>query len=193
MKREFYFIRHGRTDWNESGRIQGTTDVPLNDNGREDARKAGEMLKDIPYEIVYSSPLSRAYETALLANIHQKDIIVMDDLKERSYGSFEGKMITNYVKKDQSIDTYKGFDGESRTHAALRMKKVLQEILDTTEYEKILISTHGSILSSFIQLLKGIPEEPLPRGAVKNGSLNRIDYDGEFHTVFIGKRPDNDL
>ncbi len=190
MKREFYFIRHGRTDWNESGRIQGTTDVPLNDRGREDARKAGEMLKEVPYEIVYSSPLSRAYETALLANIHQKDIIVMDDLKERSYGSFEGEVITDYVRADQSIDTYTGFDGETRTEAALRMKRALMEIIETTEYEKILITTHGSIVSSFIQLLNGIPEIPLPRGAVKNGSLNRIDYDGEFHTVFIGKDPE---
>lgn len=63
---KIYMIRHGQTEWNASGRLQGQTDIPLNENGRELAVKVGEALKEIPFDRVISSPLLRSVETAQL-------------------------------------------------------------------------------------------------------------------------------
>ena len=58
---EVYIIRHGKTDWNKECRFQGAKDIPLNEEGRQAARKLGERLKDIHFDDIFSSPLSRAY------------------------------------------------------------------------------------------------------------------------------------
>ena len=61
---ELYIVRHGKTDWNKECRFQGAKDIPLNEEGRAAAEKLHERLKDIHFDAVFSSPLSRAYETA---------------------------------------------------------------------------------------------------------------------------------
>lgn len=63
---KIYMIRHGQTEWNKSGRLQGQTDIALNENGRELAAKVGQALKRIPFDRVISSPLIRSVETAQL-------------------------------------------------------------------------------------------------------------------------------
>ena len=59
-----YIMRHGKTDWNEKRKLQGRTDIPLNDAGRKMAEKAREEYADISFDVCYCSPLSRARETA---------------------------------------------------------------------------------------------------------------------------------
>ena len=84
-------MRHGRTDWNQQRRIQGRTDIPLNDEGREMARKAAEEYKDVHFDVCYCSPLIRAKETAqLLLEGRNVPIIFDDRLKEMSFGIYEG-------------------------------------------------------------------------------------------------------
>ena len=63
---KIYIIRHGQTEWNKSGRLQGQTDIALNENGKELAVKVGYALKEISFDRVISSPLARAVETAQL-------------------------------------------------------------------------------------------------------------------------------
>ena len=61
-----YIIRHGKTDWNELHKLQGRTDIPLNESGRKMARDAGQRYKEINFDICFCSPLVRAMETAEL-------------------------------------------------------------------------------------------------------------------------------
>ena len=60
----FYLVRHGETDWNARQIVQGTTDIPLNERGLEQAARARELMKNIPLDVIYSSPLVRAFRTA---------------------------------------------------------------------------------------------------------------------------------
>ena len=69
-----YIIRHGETDWNKEHRIQGHQDIPLNDQGRLDAKVAKKKLKNVKFDVVFSSPLKRAYETAKI--ITNNEIII---------------------------------------------------------------------------------------------------------------------
>lgn len=87
-------VRHGETDWNRQTRFQGQIDVPLNDNGRQQAQKAGELLKDVPLDFAVSSPLLRPKETAEIILKHHPAIRLafQDGLREISHGLWEGKL-----------------------------------------------------------------------------------------------------
>ena len=84
-------MRHGKTDWNLLHKLQGKTDIPLNDMGRQMARQARERYKDIHFDVCYCSPLSRARETAKLV-LEGRDVpIIIDDrLSEMGFGIYEG-------------------------------------------------------------------------------------------------------
>ena len=87
-----YIVRHGETDWNIGSRMQGHTDIPLNAKGREQARKIASHLKEIHLDIMYTSPLSRAYETARIITVHHKVPFITDvSLRERQFVDMEVK------------------------------------------------------------------------------------------------------
>ena len=90
---KFYIIRHGQTNWNKEGRIQGKTDIELNEEGIKQAEEAKKILKDYPIDMIVSSPLKRARKTAEIINETRKAPIVLDKaLEERGFGEFEGKI-----------------------------------------------------------------------------------------------------
>ena len=87
-----YFVRHGQTDWNKAGRIQGHTNTELNNEGRKQAQIVKEKLNGIKFDKVFASPLKRAKETAQI--ISEQEIVFDDRLKERCNGELEGKIKT---------------------------------------------------------------------------------------------------
>jgi probable phosphoglycerate mutase len=87
-------VRHGETQWNRETRFQGGIDVPLNDNGRQQAQKAAQFLKDVEIDFAVSSPMLRPKETAeIILQYHQSiNLELQDGLKEISHGLWEGKL-----------------------------------------------------------------------------------------------------
>ena len=88
---EILVTRHGQTDWNALGKLQGQTDIELNDIGRQQAKETGKLIKDENIDLIITSSLKRAVETAKIINANFKVNIVEDDrLMERKYGESEG-------------------------------------------------------------------------------------------------------
>ena len=93
----FYLVRHGQTDWNRAGKIQGTTDIPLNETGRQQAEQLATVLKErIGYsaetriDAVYASPLARAFQTAeILAKEEKLPLRRLTGLRERDFGYWQ--------------------------------------------------------------------------------------------------------
>ena len=86
-----YLLRHGLTDWNKLRRVQGSSDIPLNEEGRRVARLTAEGMRDMPIDLVYSSPLKRARETAEIICAGRDVPIVFDErIREIGFGEFEG-------------------------------------------------------------------------------------------------------
>lgn len=84
-------VRHGETDWNAAGRIQGHSDTPLNAAGRLQARRAAQRLAREPIRALYSSDLARAFETATIIGVPLGlTVVVSPQLRERRYGEWEG-------------------------------------------------------------------------------------------------------
>ncbi len=93
-------VRHGKTVWNAEGRYQGKMDIPLNEEGKEQARRVGEALKNFPIKAVYSSPLSRCKDTAWeIAKHHNLIVKVKDGFKEIDHGEWEGMLASEVEKK----------------------------------------------------------------------------------------------
>ena len=100
------FVRHGQTSWNVEKRLQGqTNESKLTEYGKKQAKELRRRLDKIDYDVIISSPLERTMETAKIINKHkQKEIIISNEIIERSYGSIEGEYaISNKYDIKQSI------------------------------------------------------------------------------------------
>lgn len=171
-----YVIRHGQTDWNVSGLYQGHTDIPLNSNGIKQASMLGKKLENINFDIVLSSPLSRAYDTAKIC-LSGRDIpIVIDNnLIERSFGKLEGFSPDNFVdcSNDLLLDyskNYSGYNVEPIHNLFKRVYSFLDDLLIKYSNKTILLATHNSITIAIECYFNGISENAkLIDLALKNG------------------------
>ncbi len=194
MTKQLYIFRHGETDWNKEKRGQGWIDIPLNDTGIEQANNLANVMDSINLDIIYSSPLSRAFETAkIVAKSNNTKILTHDDLRERNFGILGGKIVRitsnpEDVQMDFSQDLiimpadamndpdFAPEDGESRNEAMARMIAAITDIAKTSDSQKIGISTHGGVARSVIA--KFTPFD-LPVGGMPNATYFRLDWDGE--------------
>ena len=88
---EIYIVRHGETLWNKSKRLQGNRNIDLSEVGRNEARERGKQLENVDFDVIYSSPLNRAYETACIIKGERNIPIIKDDrLREINFGINEG-------------------------------------------------------------------------------------------------------
>lgn len=144
---KLYMVRHGRTDWNEHGLMQGMSDIPLNENGKEEVIKSRNLLKDVNFDICISSPLRRAIETAKIIVNSKCEIICDDLLIERNLGQFEGKKYNEYSKLDYwnynlNSDDY---GVEPVRNLFLRTKKFLDK-LKNKNYNSVLLVSHAATM-----------------------------------------------
>ena len=130
-------VRHGETDWNAEGRLQGHTDRPLSDYGRRQARRLAEELEGEELEAIYSSDLARAHETAEIVGERLGLPIVLEpDLREKDWGTWEG---LNAVERDRVE-----FVGESTEAHQERMLQALRRIAERHPGDgRVLVVTHG--------------------------------------------------
>ena len=165
-----YIMRHGKTDWNKRHKLQGRTDIPLNDEGREMALKAHDEYKNVHFDICYSSPLSRALETASIVLKDRNIPIITDDrLVEMSFGEYEGVensfqtpdlpinvMFTSPEKYVTSIGGAETFE-ELFNRTGSFLKEVIEPLLK--EGKDVLIVGHGMMNLSIISQIRNIPLE----------------------------------
>jgi broad specificity phosphatase PhoE len=129
-------VRHGETDWNAVGRLQGHTDRPLSDFGRRQAQQLAEELEDEPLDAIYASDLARARETAEIAGERLGLPVVLDpDLREKDWGTWEG--LTS-VERDRVE-----FVGESTEAHQERILAALRRIAERHLGGRVLVVTHG--------------------------------------------------
>ncbi len=160
---KIYFIRHGETDWNTETRIQGRTDIPLNKNGRYVAELTRDGLKDVAFDVAFTSPLSRAKETAEII-LQGRDVDIFEDERiiEVNFGKYEGQT------PDESDDNRKLFfsrpeeyiakDGAEKIEDMLaREADFLNELFANENYQNstVLVTTHGAALSGLLCVIKG--------------------------------------
>lgn len=146
-------MRHGETDWNLNQRLQGHSDRPLNDTGREQARGLAAELAEEELEAVYSSDLSRAQETArIVAETRGLDVSELPELRERHFGSWEGLTDDEIHERfpQEVADGVLG-DGESRDELDRRVLGALRRIADEHPAGTVLVVSHGGPLRAVLR------------------------------------------
>lgn len=98
----FYIVRHGETDWNVRGILQGQTDTELNEAGLKQSEELAEYLRELKFDAVFSSDLSRARKTSEAVALQKKLVVTTSKaLRERSFGKYEGKSAISSVKNSE--------------------------------------------------------------------------------------------
>lgn len=166
------FIRHGQTDWNREGLLQGSSDIPLNETGREQARDALMTLRSRPWDVVVSSPLARARETAaIIADGLGVELgAAYDGLVERDYGDLEGTPSADAIDRWPSRD-YPG--AETLDSVASRGVAALAAIAADLPGRAVLVVCHGTIIRYTLARIAG---RPVP--GIDNGSVSMLTDDG---------------
>lgn len=158
-----YVVRHGQTQYNVDKRFQGQIDVPLNDVGKKQVMELSKKLSNTNLDLIISSPLLRAVDTAKAIQKNNKvPIIINNDLKERSFGEFEGlKDLTEYdcdINKllDYNIN-YSFHNVEPIQTLYKRVSRFLIDCYNQYSEKSILLSTHGGIVQIIECLLRELP------------------------------------
>lgn len=184
-----YIVRHGQTDWNDQHRIQGHTDIPLNENGEIQAKELGIELENVNFDKAFSSDLLRAKRTAEIIAI-EKDLEIETThlLREVSYGSFEGNSSRDFFEKfnkwlelsenekneHESAEKFK--EVESWDSVTSRLLTFLREVSIGFSGKTILIVSHGGVMHNLlIHLGYGSPKKV---NKVLNTAYVKLESDG---------------
>ena len=159
-----YVVRHGQTDWNKDGRIQGGTDNPLNANGRDQAAAMARLMADVKVDAVYVSSHQRARQTAAVFE-GRTPIVAMDELRGRFFGKFEGAndkdpaIVADWNKRRFSwADDMEG--GETLESQSRRAEAALKTIRDKhKDGGTVVVVGHGGINPLVVSHLMGVPPQ----------------------------------
>jgi len=149
------WIRHGVTDWNLERRAQGQTDIPLNDAGRAQARAVAERLsKEEPWDVVYSSDLSRAKETAdTIGAAFGLPVRTDARLREVSFGTMEGTTPEERLLQFGSGWETLEFGREAPEAAAARGASFVEDVLERHPGQRVLVVSHGALIGNTLRRL----------------------------------------
>ena len=163
-----YVVRHGETIWNVERKVQGITDIPLTEKGMKEAEELQELISTLNIDVVISSPLDRARETAKILIDSKLPINTDDRIKERDWGMNEGALIDSVDRWDcwdvvlntkvQNIECVQDF--------MYRVSDFIEEIKIKHKDKNVLIVTHSAVSRVIHYLLGTIPED---------ANLSRID------------------
>jgi probable phosphoglycerate mutase len=183
-------IRHGETQWNRESRFQGIRDIPLNDNGKQQGRKAGEFLKDIKIDFAVTSPMLRPKETAEIILEHHPEVPLTtnDRLQEICHGLWEGKLESE-IEADfpgmlsqwkEAPETVQMPEGENLQQVWERAVAAWQEIVATytnsDSPQTGIVVAHDAINKVILCYLLGLKPDNFWNIKQGNGAVSVIDY-----------------
>lgn len=183
-KTRLCLVRHGETDWNVERRLQGHLDVPLNAIGHEQARAAGESLRALSFDVLYSSDLLRTRQTTeAIARALGMPFNLTAGLRERHYGGLQGLTHSEakvqrpqdyHVMEQRDVDTPFSEGGESLRDFAGRVGQTLHQLAHQHRGETLLLVTHGGVLDAVNRYVRQLPLHTARDFVIPNAALNWI-------------------
>jgi broad specificity phosphatase PhoE len=185
---EIWLIRHGQTDWNLEGRLQGQLDVPLNITGLNQVRELADQLAEKKFYALYSSDLMRARQTAeIIAGRLNLPITFDPRLREISQGQFEGMLFSDVMLKFEKAMTDRSRNpvhsrmpgGESLAELAARFKEALDEIACVHPIQPVLVVAHGLAIATMLCRVRNYPMESAYSHIPENATAEFINLKPE--------------
>ncbi len=193
---ELYIVRHGETIWNKEKRLQGSTDIELGPEGIRLAKETGEALMNTHIDVIYSSPLKRAYTTAeLIRNDRDIPLITDDRIRELNFGVSEGERYEDLYQDENCY--FKHFftepqlyrpseNGETLEHLVERATDFMQKVIEPLEEscERVMLVAHGAMNKAIMTYIKGHSLEHFWSGGLqKNCNVIIVDYKKGQYTI----------
>jgi phosphoserine phosphatase len=193
---KLYLVRHGETLWNTQHRMQGCgNDIELTENGKTQAEALAERLKDTNIDRIFSSSLSRAYQTAkIIAKQHNIDVESCSEFKEINFGKWEGMYYTEIMEQYPEIlkvwktTPHLAVVPEAETIEELQRKSMtkLRQLLEDNKDKDIMVVSHGISSKLMILAIMNMQLSDLHRIRQDNTALNIFDYnDGLFDIITL--------
>ena len=176
-ERQIYLVRHGETDWSRSGQHTGRSDIPLTEAGRRQAAAIGARLRDHPFGLVLTSPMSRAADTARLAGFATAE--PTKDLMEWDYGEFEGRTTAQIRESLPGWSIWKGpwRHGETPDQVADRVDRVIARCLADDVRGDSLLFAHGHVLRVLTARWLGQPAQAGAHYALATATLSMLGWE----------------
>lgn len=180
---KLYVVRHGQTDWNVLEKLQGKTDIELNQTGINQAKKTQEELANLLFDVIITSPLKRAKKTAEIINENKKVPLIVDErITERGFGEVEGTNPgddPNFSKFEfwnyEKNVNYK--NAEPVVEMCDRVWGLLDEIKEKYNYKNVLLVTHGGTMRTINAYFNGLDENGMiPRIEVLNCEIKEYEF-----------------
>lgn len=182
-----YLLRHGETAFNADGnKYCGRTDIVLTAKGIVQAERVRTLLKDVHFDRVFSSPLTRARTTAEIASGTPERVIVDERLIEIDFGNWEGKPSEEFIAEDpESWENWlsdpekhkAGRMGESGADVLARLHSFYQELLDKYDNQTVLVVGHNGVNRLFMASQLGVPLKNYRKIVQENSALTLITLD----------------
>jgi uncharacterized phosphatase len=186
-------LRHGQTNWNIDFRLQGVTDIPLNETGIEQAKVAGQVLSAAAdfgqsWDLILSSPLSRARDTALMvsAALGIEGVDIEDLLLERSFGEAEGLSHEEWKAKYDDTNHVPG--GETLEQLEARAWILLRQLAENYSGKRVLTVSHGALIRTLLRLVSQ-GEYPREGERLGNACLSIFEHTTENGWVVANYEP----
>ncbi|MCK8826486.1 alpha-ribazole phosphatase [Natroniella acetigena] len=193
METEVILVRHGETEWNRDFKFQGSQDVELSAEGKEQGEKLAVRLASEKIDKIYSSNLTRAYQTAnLVAEKHELQVIQVDGLQEINFGEWEGMTYQEINEEfDFTVDqwmkdpvTKKPPAGESLKQLEERTIKALKTIIKEETGNKIVVVSHGGVIKTLLCNLLEMPLNKSWKLKQSNTAVNILKfYEGQASVI----------
>jgi len=190
-----YLTRHGETEWNKLGRMQGQKDPSLTEKGKLQAQWLGDRLNDIDLDIIISSSSGRAVQTAeIIKGDRNIEMVLNDNLKEISLGEWEGKyhieIEINHPDQFNNMwnypHLYKPIGGETFVQLLSRVSSEIESIISANENKTILIVTHAVVLKTLIAYFEGRDIKDLWNGVfMKSTCLTMIEINENKRKIVL--------
>jgi len=179
---QLWLVRHGQTEWSASGRHTGRTDIPLDENGREQARELAATLAALPIALVLTSPLQRARETCALAGLGD-GAVVDDDLQEWDYGDYDG-LTTDEIRAarpDWTLWRDGCPGGETAAQVGVRADRVIRRARDAGG--DTIVFAHGHLLRVLAARWIGLGPEAGALLALTTATVSLLGWEREQAVV----------
>lgn len=176
--KKLYLARHGQTELNTQGKVQGWSDSPLTGTGRNQALQIRKLLQEAGADIdaSFSSDLQRAIETMQIAGVSER-MYVTPMLREISFGVLDGTDALG-MNLDQWDQVYQKFQGESIDDCLKRVYQSLNQIMNQPDVNEVLVVSHGFPVASMYQILPKDPsKEWKEREEITNATILEYDFD----------------
>lgn len=181
--RRVIFARHGQTEWNIEYRFQGRTNIKLTDTGKQQAKALAARLSSWPLEIIYTSPLDRALYTAReIAKYHDIEPVVLHDIQEIDFASWEGKSITalereqhdlfSLWRSDPFFNPPKGAETWEKIYT--RLSRAVKIFLDGN-YKHIAVISHGGVMRALYAVFLGLNPHKVWNMDVSNCAMSGVE------------------